>query len=51
MSFSYGFRPGRSCHDALWELDRILHRRPINFIVDADIEKFSDINLRRNLAV
>jgi RNA-directed DNA polymerase len=40
MPFSYGFRPGRSCHDALWELDRILHRKPIHFVVDADIKGF-----------
>jgi len=40
MSFSYGFRPKRSCHDALWELDHILHRKPINWVVDADIKGF-----------
>lgn len=40
MPFSYGFRPKRSCHDALDQLDLILHRRPIHWIVDADISGF-----------
>ncbi|MEX2104306.1 MAG: group II intron reverse transcriptase/maturase [Bacilli bacterium] len=39
-SFSYGFRPKKSCHNALWELDHILHRQPINWVVDADIQGF-----------
>ena len=44
---SYGFRPGRSCHDALEVLDRTLFREPVNYIVDMDIEKFFDsVDLR-----
>jgi group II intron reverse transcriptase/maturase len=39
---SYGFRPGRSCHKALDELDKTLMTKPINAIVDVDIEKFFD---------
>nr|QNO57249.1 hypothetical protein ALKFPMEL_00031 [Methanosarcinales archaeon ANME-1 ERB7] len=39
---SYGFRPNRSCHDALTELDRIIMDVPVNFVVDMDISKFSD---------
>jgi retron-type reverse transcriptase len=31
---SYGFRPGRSCHDALKKLDKIIMRAPVNFVVD-----------------
>lgn len=42
MEFSYGFRPNRSCHDALRELNRIIHTGKINYIVDADIRKFFD---------
>jgi len=39
---SYGFRPNRSCHKALNELDKTVMTRPINAIVDMDIEKFFD---------
>jgi len=39
---SYGFRPNRSCHDALTELDRIIMNVPVNFVVDMDISKFFD---------
>ena len=39
---SYGFRPNRSCHDALTELDRIIMNAPVNFVVDKDISKFFD---------
>ena len=37
---SFGFRPKRSCHDALDFLDKAVMRRPVNYIVDMDIEKF-----------
>ena len=40
--FSYGFRPGRSCHDALDRLDKIIMRNPINHVIDADIKGFFD---------
>ncbi len=39
---SYGFRPNRSCHDALKEIDKIIMTGPINFVVDLDISKFFD---------
>ncbi len=42
MDTSYGFRPHRSCHDALFELDRIIMNAPVNFVVDMDISKFFD---------
>jgi len=42
MDTSYGFRPNRSCHDALTELDRIIMNAPVNFVVDMDISKFFD---------
>jgi len=38
---SYGFRPGRSCHDALRKVDE-LHRAGYRFILDADISGFFD---------
>jgi RNA-directed DNA polymerase len=39
---SFGFRPGRSCHDALRALSQTTETRPINFIVEADIKSFFD---------
>jgi len=40
MDFSYGFRPGRSMHDALKHLNEIIERGKINYVVDADIKGF-----------
>lgn len=42
VDVSYGFRPDRSCHKALNELDRAIMTKPVNYVVDADIEKFFD---------
>jgi len=42
MDVSYGFRPGRSCHDALDRVDKIIMTKPVNYVVDMDIEKFFD---------
>ena len=39
---SYGFRPGRSCHDALRALSRTVERGRTNWIVEADIKGFFD---------
>lgn len=39
---SLGFRPNRSCHDALRVLGETISRRKTNFIVDADIKAFFD---------
>ena len=39
---SYGFRPSRSCHDALKALSETVGNRPINHIVEADIKGFFD---------
>jgi Retron-type reverse transcriptase len=38
---SYGFRPERSCHDAVIELDKRIMGKT-NYIVDADIKGFFD---------
>ena len=40
--FSYGFRPGRSAHEALDALAYVIERRQVNYVVDADIRKFFD---------
>lgn len=39
---SYGFRPGRSCHQALSALGQIIATRKVNWISDADIKGFFD---------
>jgi RNA-directed DNA polymerase len=39
---SYGFRPGRSCHDALEQLRRIVDKRPVGWVVEADIKAYFD---------
>jgi retron-type reverse transcriptase len=40
--FSYGFRPGRSQHDALDALATAITRTQVNWILDADIRSFFD---------
>jgi RNA-directed DNA polymerase len=42
LGFSYGFRPGRGAHDALDALVVGINARKVNWILDADIEKFFD---------
>lgn len=42
LDFSYGFRPQRSCHQALERLDRLVMTKPINYVIDADIKGFFD---------
>jgi RNA-directed DNA polymerase len=36
----YGFRPGKSCHDALKRLNTIIQKGSTSYILDADIEGF-----------
>ncbi|MGH9073573.1 MAG: reverse transcriptase domain-containing protein [Acidimicrobiales bacterium] len=40
LGFSYGFRPGRSPHDALDALAVGIERKRVNWILDADIRDF-----------
>ena len=42
LGFSYGFRPGRSQHDALDALAVGLQRCKVSWVLDADIQKFFD---------
>src|ERR1039458_7687213 len=42
LGFSYGFRPGRSQHDALDALVVGITSRRVNFIFDADVASFFD---------
>ena len=39
---SYGFRPNRNCHQALDGLDKEIMTKPVNYVVEVDIEKFFD---------
>ena len=39
---SYGFRPGRSCHQALATLGQFIATKRVNWISDADIKGFFD---------
>jgi RNA-directed DNA polymerase len=38
---SYGFRPGRGCHDALREVDRLI-KEGYTYVVDADLQSYFD---------
>jgi RNA-directed DNA polymerase len=40
VGFSYGFRPGRSQHDALDALAAGILRKKVNYVLDADIRDF-----------
>jgi len=42
LDCSYGFRPGRSAHDAVRRLDHIVHRGEVSWILEADVESFFD---------
>lgn len=39
---SYGFRPKRSCHDALRQINSEVMGQPVNWIADIDLAKFFD---------
>ncbi|EQD62825.1 RNA-directed DNA polymerase (Reverse transcriptase), partial [mine drainage metagenome] len=40
LGFSYGFRPGRSQHDALDALIVGIERRRVNYVLDLDVQNF-----------
>src|ERR1039457_5089625 len=42
LGFSYGFRPGRSPHQALDALSYALVKKKVNYVLDADIQGFFD---------
>ncbi len=37
---SYGFRPGRGCHDAIKDLQHHLYRREVAVVIDIDLRNF-----------
>jgi group II intron reverse transcriptase/maturase len=42
LDSSYGFRPGRNAHQALWSIQRTLMHRPIHWVLEIDLESFFD---------
>ena len=50
LACSYGFRPGRSAHDAIRALDQAVRRGTANFILEADVVSFFDSLDRKKLA-
>ena len=40
LDWSYGFRPGKNCHDALKDLHQHLFREEVETIIDVDLENF-----------
>jgi RNA-directed DNA polymerase len=42
LGFSYGFRPGRSPHQALSALHTAIMSQRVNWVLDADIRSFFD---------
>jgi RNA-directed DNA polymerase len=42
LDCSYGYRPGRTCHQALAELGRTIQRKKVSYIAEADIRGFFD---------
>lgn len=42
LECSYGYRPGRRCHQALDELGRTIQQKKVSYIVEADIKGFFD---------
>jgi group II intron reverse transcriptase/maturase len=49
LDCSYGFRPGRSAHEALSALDGAVYRGEVNVILEADIVSFFDRIDRKKL--
>ena len=42
LGISYGFRPGRNPHQALWALHQALMTQRVCWVLDADLRKFFD---------
>jgi RNA-directed DNA polymerase len=39
---SYGFRPGRGCHDAIGDLSKYLYNNEVEVVIDVDLSRFFD---------
>ena len=42
LDCSYGFRPGRSCHDVVRYLNQTVMTKKVNYVLEADIKGFFD---------
>lgn len=42
LDCSYGFRPGRSAHDAIRAIDRAAYRGEVQWVLEADVQSFFD---------
>lgn len=42
LDCSYGFRPGRGCHQALDAVDKTIMTQAINHVIDADLKAYFD---------
>lgn len=42
LDCSHGFRPNKSCHTAIKQLNNAVMKHPINWVAEVDIEKFFD---------
>ena len=42
LDCSYGFRPGRSCHDVVRYLNHTVMTKKVNYVLEADIKGFFD---------
>ena len=40
LDCSYGFRPGRSCHDAIKDLTNHLYKEEVEVVIDVDLANF-----------
>ena len=49
LDCSYGFRPGRSAHDALDEVGRVICHRPTEYVLELDISSYFDSIVRKQL--
>jgi retron-type reverse transcriptase len=42
LDCSYGFRPGRGCHDAIKALYQHLYHHEVEVVIDVDLANFLD---------
>jgi len=42
LDCSYGFRPARSCHQAINAVDKTIMTKPVNHVIEADIKGYFD---------
>lgn len=40
LNCSYGFRPGKGCHDAIKDLQNYLHEQDVQTVIDIDLKNF-----------